>query len=167
MLVALAVIILPDVLDGEKITRQQQFATMPLQPQLAERPFSSPEPAVRLKRSDESEPSVVEIAETAVIESSNEIANPTDQPLPQFKDSAWVLQLGVFRNAVNVNELISKIRKAGYPAFSKPKTPVQGQPTWVYVGPELDKEKLLTKITELKNLTGLNGTIYPYNPQSQ
>lgn len=173
VLLALAVLILPDVLDGEKAKREQNFAVIPLQPELTDVEFNSPKAPQHLER--EKEPVIEELptepvpattkADTPKIE--QQAVNPTDKKLPQFKGSGWVLQLGVFRNANNVNELIAKIRKSGYPAFSKPKKAVQGEPTWVYVGPDLNKDKLLSYKPELKTLTGLNGKVYPYNPQSQ
>lgn len=171
VLLALAVLILPDVLDGEKVKRQQSFAVIPLQPDFSDAEFKEPKAPQRL--TVRTEPEEAELpSETASITLEQPQAeklpvNPTDKQLPQFKSSAWVLQLGVFRNAANVNELIAKIRKAGYPAFSKPKQAVQGEPTWVYVGPNLSKEKLVSFKPELKSLTGLNGKVYPYNPQSQ
>lgn len=168
VLLALAVLILPDLLDGEKVKREQSFAVIPLQPQIESDEFKkpqAPEPLARVEQAFKEEP-LPEQAVSVTLD-SKEAANPSDRQLSQFKSSGWVLQLGVFRNAANVNELIEKIRQAGYPAFSKPKAAVQGEPTWVYVGPNLNKEKLLGEKQNLKALTGLNGKIYPYNPQSQ
>ena len=168
VLLALAVLILPDVLDGEKVKRQQSFAVIPLQPDFSDAEFRQPKTAKRFEPSANSKmaPLAQPSASQAKSDESQPV-NPSDHKLPQFSSSGWVLQLGVFRNAANVNELVAKIRKAGYPAFSKPKVAVQGKPTWVYVGPNLNKDKLLSFKPELKSLTGLNGKVYPYNPQSQ
>ncbi|MBW8190404.1 SPOR domain-containing protein [Neiella marina] len=175
VLLALAAIILPDVLDGEKVSRQQDFAVIPLQPQLPAPEFKLEQPIEQLQATSASaEPELAEVphnepdSATDLPQSQTPAAtNPSDRQLPQFSDSGWVLQLGVFRNATNVNGLIEKLREAGYPAFSKPKQAVQGKPTWVYVGPNLDKKKLTSMEPDVKRLTGLNGQIFPYNPQSQ
>ncbi|GGA75862.1 cell division protein DedD [Neiella marina] len=179
VLVALAAIILPDVLDGQKVSRKQDFAMIPLQPQLSSPEFQLEQPIEPLNvpndsaiMAAENRTSEAEVADNVDSEQPQPVAaepptNPTDRQLPQFKDSGWVLQLGVFRNANNVNSLIAKLRDAGFPAFSKPKTAIQGKPTWVYVGPNLDKNKLSAMQPEVKRLTGLNGRVFPYNPQSQ
>nr|WP_285817651.1 SPOR domain-containing protein [Echinimonas agarilytica] len=178
VLVALAAIILPDVLDGEKIKRKQEFAAIPLQPALEPREFEALEEPQRLpviaSGSDSIDLQPLESTEPSATVSANDTEvtqvgdiNPTDKKLEPFSDSAHVIQLGVFRNAKNVNALVEKLRDAGYPAFSKPKKPIQGEPTWVYVGPDLDTEKLKSMRPELKALTGLNGKVFPYNPKSQ
>lgn len=174
VLLALAAIILPDILDGEKISRQQDFAVIPLQPQLPRPEFKLETPIESLEVPNQVSAPVdakvaaptLDDAQAAEGEQTAE-ANPTDRQLEQFSDSGWVLQLGVFRNATNVNALIEKLRDAGYPAFSKPKQAIQGKPTWVYVGPNLSKQKLTAIQPDVKRLTGLKGRVFPYNPQSQ
>lgn len=174
VLLALAAIILPDILDGEKVSRQQDFAVIPLQPQLPRPEFKLETPIESLEAPHQvSTVADAELTELALNEAlpvdGEQVAatNPTDRQLEQFSDSGWVLQLGVFRNATNVNALIEKLRDAGYPAFSKPKQAVQGKPTWVYVGPNLNKRKLAAMQPDVKRLTGLKGRVFPYNPQSQ
>nr|WP_224745990.1 SPOR domain-containing protein [Neiella litorisoli] len=151
---------------------------IPLQPQLSAPEFQLEQPIEQLTAPNQAtEQPPTDADDSSIVDDDNTLlaqpvaaepaVNPSDRQLAQFNDSGWVLQLGVFRNANNVNALIEKLREAGFPAFSKPKTAVQGKPTWVYVGPNLDKQKLSAMQPEVKRLTGLNGRVFPYNPQSQ
>ncbi|MEI4549901.1 SPOR domain-containing protein [Pseudoalteromonas spongiae] len=76
-----------------------------------------------------------------------------------LEDFAWVIQLGSFSHKANVESLLTKLKGAGFTAFTKPiKTP-SGTLTKVFVGPELDKQKLESQLPQLKKLTKLNGRV--------
>lgn len=76
-----------------------------------------------------------------------------------LEDFAWVIQLGSFSHKANVDSLLAKLKSAGFTAFTKPiKTP-SGTLTKVFVGPELDKQKLESQLPQLKKLTKLNGRV--------
>ena len=46
------------------------------------------------------------------------------------------MQLGALKNADKVNEVVGKLRSAGYRVYTSPSTPVQGKITRILVGPE-------------------------------
>ncbi|WP_341537080.1 SPOR domain-containing protein, partial [Enterobacter hormaechei] len=48
---------------------------------------------------------------------------------------AYVVQLGALKNADKVNEVVGKLRSAGYRVYTSPSTPVQGKITRILVGP--------------------------------
>ncbi|HFR4112591.1 TPA: cell division protein DedD [Yersinia enterocolitica] len=75
---------------------------------------------------------------------------------------AYVVQLGALKNAAKVNEIVATLRLSGHRAFTVPATPVQGQITRVYVGPDASKQKLQSALPELNSLSGLNGQVKPY-----
>lgn len=76
-----------------------------------------------------------------------------------LNEFAWVIQLGSFSHKANVDSLLAKLKSAGFTAFTKPiKTP-SGTLTKVFVGPELDKQKLESQLPQLKKLTKLNGRV--------
>ncbi|WP_241622946.1 cell division protein DedD [Rosenbergiella australiborealis] len=75
---------------------------------------------------------------------------------------AYVLQLGAFRNASRVSEVVEQLRGAGFKAYSVPSTPVQGQINRILVGPDTSISHLQSQAAELKAKTGLIGAVMPY-----
>lgn len=90
---------------------------------------------------------------------------PESKPATEEKapvGQAYVVQLGALKNAAKVNEIVATLRLSGHRAFTVPATPVQGQITRVYVGPDASKQKLQSALPELNSLSGLNGQVKPY-----
>jgi DedD protein len=76
---------------------------------------------------------------------------------------AYVVQLGALKNADKVNEVVGKLRSAGYRVYTSPSTPVQGKITRILVGPEASKDKLKGSLGELKQISGLSGVVMGYS----
>lgn len=76
---------------------------------------------------------------------------------------AYVVQLGALKNADKVNEIVGKLRGAGYRVYAS-STPVQGKITRILVGPDASKDKLKGSLGELKQLSGLSGVVMGYTP---
>ena len=189
IIVALAVIFLPDFLDGKKQTNREPFVAVPANPSI--KPIVEPEPfpservaraavpaveveeaealddvyesqetaesqASELQASDDTQPSSSmpkpkdELASQTVVEASNELAE---------EDAGWVIQLGSFRHEKNVKSLLSKLERAGYRAFSRKIQTSSGLLNKVFVGPDLDKQKLESALPHLKELTNLKGKV--------
>ena len=90
---------------------------------------------------------------------------PESKPVAEEKapvGQAYVVQLGALKNAAKVNEIVATLRLSGHRAFTVPATPVQGQITRVFVGPDASKQKLQSALPELNSLSGLNGQVKPY-----
>ena len=187
ILVALVVIFLPSVIDGEKTSYQQEFVTTPIKPDLKahSKEFQSASAAQEKKIliedaiqvdttteivNDVSEWKVEEIAEiedtdknkteTVATESKNSESNNKTV----FSDPAWTIQLGAFQNKENINTLLKKLSKAGFQAHTIPKEVMEGQLTRVFVGPDVSKKVLEEKLPRLKRLTNLDGKLVPFNP---
>ncbi len=176
ILVALAVIFLPDFLDGKKESNQDLFVDLPAQPKA-----KSVADATQLDESQVKEKAVREIeivtdepvddlppdvpsegeANTATNSLAEDTTISTESDNPQER-AGWVVQLGVFRHDKNVRELLSKLQNAGYRAFSRPVKTQSGELTKVFVGPDLQKEKLEESIPHLLALTNLKGRITPF-----
>ncbi|MGV3346033.1 cell division protein DedD [Enterobacteriaceae bacterium LUAb1] len=75
---------------------------------------------------------------------------------------AYVVQLGALKNAAKVNEVVAQLRLSGYRAWSVPSTPVQGELTRIYVGPDASKTKMQSAVSELKGISGLRGVVKPW-----
>ncbi|WP_417761625.1 SPOR domain-containing protein [Shewanella sp.] len=191
VIAALGVIFLPDILDGKKSLKPEQFAEIPLRPETValqpdpqvEKVLDEPQsPQQPISTADDSvETATVAAAETV---KSTEAATQTEQPEPKAtaavsekpKDPpkptptvatkpqvAWTLQLGAFSNAANVKGLVAKLRKAGFAAYTLPSTPVDGKLTRVFVGPEVSLDKLQTQQQKVESLTSLKGKVIRFN----
>ncbi|WDT84754.1 SPOR domain-containing protein [Alteromonas sp. 009811495] len=183
IVVALAVIFLPDFLDGKKQTNREPFVSVPANP--PKKPIVEPEPfpSERVAKAAvpaveiEDEPALddvltsktpketsVEDTSTAAVAQREEKDNLASQTVVEAKseaadDAGWVIQLGSFRHEKNVKVLLAKLEKAGYRAFSRKIQTSSGPLNKVFVGPDLEKQKLDAALPHLKELTGLKGKV--------
>ena len=186
ILVAVAVIFLPDMLDGKKTSNQDVFVNVPPAPN--QKPIVNPEPfpAERVASATqrpieivnepaldaEPEPQVAAPDETVTAEVSSagndDLARQTvvEAPDEASTGNSWVIQLGSFRHQKNVKQLLDELEDAGYRAFSKPIVTSSGPLTKVFVGPNLDKSTLETAIPHLQELTGLKGKATTFSVNS-
>ncbi|WP_039058802.1 cell division protein DedD [Enterobacter sp. Bisph1] len=216
VLVALGVIILPGLLDGQKKHYQDEFAAIPLVPKPGDRdepdmmpaatqalPAQPPEGAAEeVRAGDAAAPSLASSrlaangSPEAVItspptEQPKPKAKPADKPQPKPQQTqppaaqqqtaasetpvkaqedksaptgkAYVVQLGALKNADKVNEVVGKLRSAGYRVYTSPTTPVQGKITRILVGPDASRDKLKDSLGELKQISGLSGVVMNYS----
>lgn len=225
VLVALGVIVLPGLLDGQKKHYQDEFAAIPLVPKPGDKdepdmlpavtqalPSQPPEGAAEEVRAGDAAAPSLDASRYAANNSGSEMddaAQPVQppkpkpvapkpqpqvqtQPKPQRDNTseqlaaasetapapqkpaavdkpastgkAYVVQLGALKNADKVNEIVGKLRGAGYRVFTAPSTPVQGKITRILVGPDASKDKMKGSLGELKQLSGLNGVVMGYSP---
>ncbi|NMH61280.1 SPOR domain-containing protein [Alteromonas ponticola] len=178
IVVALAVIFLPDFLDGKKERKSETFAEIPAPP--AKKPIVNPEPfptdrvekaaqrpieIVDEKPVDEPVHVAQKLEQAADSAQDDDLAKQTVVSKPDVKeqDAGWVIQLGSFRHQKNVRQLLTKLEKAGYRAFSRPIKTSSGPLTKVFVGPDLQKSKLDSAIPHLQELTGLKGKVTTFD----
>ncbi|OAT31219.1 DedD family protein [Buttiauxella brennerae ATCC 51605] len=226
ILVALGVIILPGLLDGQKKHYQDEFAAIPLVPKPGDTnepdmlpaatqalPSQPPEGAAEEVRAgaaaapgldiaslpgdgsagiDEvpvsrEQPKPKPVAEkpkpkpaerpqsnAAVDQTEERLAMMNEEPSAPQKPAkqetaekaptgqAYVVQLGALKNADKVNEIVGKLRGAGFRVYTAPSTPVQGKVTRILVGPDASKDKLKSSLGELSSISGLNGVVMNY-----
>jgi DedD protein len=192
---AIAIIFLPDVLDGDKKTYQDNFEAIPDAPQvnLTQANKSFPEhklanlptedftdelalddqsvidSANALKEKDVTVTTLAKEAPFSSDKATLPAINTIDKvvkksPSKAVTEQAWVIQLGSFRHQNNVDELVSKLQKEGYTAFTKPIKTKSGKLTKVFIGPELIKSSLEEKLPALKKLTNVQGKVARFYP---
>ena len=192
-LLAIAVIVLPELLSGKPQPVLEQAEEIPLAPamrvqgeaqlaagqsQLADAQQQLPAQVERSAADDEPLPDMaMQEAEAGAKEPVNvkppvvvrEVAadKPSAQPLPGHVDAAYAVQLGVFSNAANVAALAKKVQTAGYKVYTIPARPVDGKPTRVLVGPHADKAAAERLLVPLADLTGVSGRVVVYDPLSR
>lgn len=166
VLVALGVIVLPGLLDGQKKHYQDEFAAIPLVPKPGDRdepdmmpaatqalPTQPPEGAAEeVRAGDAAAPSLdpsrmaSNNVELDPIPAETPKPKPVEKPKPQPKPQqpvvaastptpapqpvaddkpaptgkAYVVQLGALKNADKVNEIVGKLRSAGFRVYTSP-----------------------------------------------
>lgn len=122
------------------------------------RPTVKPAPATAAPPQSKSAP------KPAVSAPKTETAAASAQPAAEQppKGQAWIVQLGALKNASRVEEVVAKLRLSGYRVYTLPPQPVAGQITRIFVGPEASRQKLQDALTELNQLSGLNGQLRSY-----
>jgi len=114
----------------------------PVQPKPVEKPKPVEQPKVTEAPKAESKPAAEEKA-------------PSGQ--------SYIVQLGALKNAAKANEIVANLRLSGFRAYTVPSTPVQGEITRVFVGPDASKQKLESSLPQLNQISGLSGQIRSYS----
>ncbi|MBD1226928.1 cell division protein DedD [Xenorhabdus griffiniae] len=200
VLVALGVIVLPMIFDGDKKYNEEQFAAIPLVPKPGDEedidsippltqnmPSTPPEGAAEAMQSQEQEPDIEMLSRPSPAEpitappvtvtqapkkvepspspQQKAVTKPKPEPTEQAPQAtAYVVQLGALKNADKVDEIVARLRLSGHQVYTVPSSPVQGQLTRIYVGPNASRQALESIVPELKELTGLQGQIKNYKP---
>lgn len=87
------------------------------------------------------------------------------QSLEKLKKSAWVVQLGSFKNKANARRLADRLRTAGYRAFMRDMKSAKGNAsTRVYIGPEFKQASAMKISSKLEQQMKLRGMVLTYKP---
>lgn len=189
VLVAIGVIVLPDVLDGKKTHFKEEIASVPIKPQPegevekfevldpVQDEIALPEAPVSVTQTgpdeqDEQASSNVSVAPTTppVVNNATPVKVAAEQPVPvtvtevpetnEYQDSAWIIQLVALKNADNARNLVADLQKRGYQAHVKQENDF----TRVIIGPDVSKSKLETQLVELEKITGTKGRLLKFKP---
>ncbi len=179
ILVAVGVIVLPDVLDGKKLHYKEEFASIPIKPELdsdvenfeilapVEDDIVLPESPVEevVKKSNQPQVAVSksETKSQAKVTKQSDVVDVAPRPVVeknQYADSAWIIQLMALKNNDNAIALVADLQKRGYQAHMKKENGF----TRVIVGPDVSKSKLERQIQELQKITGSKGQLLKFKP---
>lgn len=170
ILVAMGVIVLPDVLDGQKLHYKEEFASIPIKPEL-----DSDVETFELLDPVEDESVLPDSPVEVVLDSSVDDSKPaaTSKPKDQVKtvakvvpekndyqDSAWIIQLMALKSADNAKNLVKDLKKRGYQAHTKKEKSF----TRIIIGPDVSKTKLERQVKELEKITGSKGQLLKFKP---
>ncbi|TOZ86285.1 SPOR domain-containing protein [Vibrio parahaemolyticus] len=186
ILVAVGVIVLPDVLDGKKLHYKEEFASIPIKPELdsdvenfeilepVEDDIALPESPVEAvvqgakerqvnasqpEQKPEPTPQPVEVKQPKQPEQVEIAVRPVEEK-NQYEDSAWIIQLMALKNHENAEALVADLQKRGYQAHTKKENDF----TRVIVGPDVSKSKLERQVQELQKITGSKGQLLKFKP---
>ncbi len=169
ILVAIGVIVLPDVLDGKKTHYKEDIASIPIKPELDSdiETFEVLDPVEDIVALPDSPVEAV-VGEAVV----GEAADPKEDSRPldivvnvvpeknEYQDSAWIIQLMALKNADNAENLVKDLQNRGYQAHTKRENSF----TRVIVGPDVSKSKLERQLIELEKITGSKGRLLKFKP---
>jgi len=87
-----------------------------------------------------------------------------DNGLVSIKSSAWVVQIGSFKNKSNALRLVNKLRMNGYHAFMQHVAMTSGENTRVFVGPENQHARAQTLANRLESDMHIKTIVISYKP---
>ncbi|EJO4030007.1 SPOR domain-containing protein [Vibrio cholerae] len=182
VLVAIGVIVLPDVLDGKKTHFKEEIASVPIKPQPEgevekfevldpeQDDIALPEAPVSVTQTGQDNQASVAPVTPTVVKNSAPVKVAAEQPVPvtvtevpetnEYQDSAWIIQLVALKNADNARNLVADLQKRGYQAHVKQENDF----TRVIIGPDVSKSKLETQLVELEKITGAKGQLLKFKP---
>lgn len=191
ILVAIGIIFLPDILDGQKIEYREETASIPLRPALAEpvapvsfasldevveaAPLAKPVQApvkvkaetakTNVESKPKAKPKLAPIAKP--VQTAKQMQGQTKQAQKAIVGNAWHIRLGAFKNSKNVDALVTKLRKAGFNAYRLPRRPQAGKLNRLYVGPDVSRSKLVKIQPKVEKIAGLKGVIQKFDPKDK
>ncbi|WP_165310624.1 SPOR domain-containing protein [Vibrio ziniensis] len=167
ILVAIGVIVLPDVLDGKKMHYQEEMTSIPIKPELnsevekfevldpVEDKVALPESPVSVTHQTSQASTSSKAAEKPIETVVKDVPERND-----YQDSAWIIQLMALKNAENAKTIVSDLQKRGYQAHTKQENGF----TRVIIGPDVSKSKLERQLLELEKVTGSKGQLLKFKP---
>jgi DedD protein len=186
VLIALALIFLPIVFDGQGSYDTQIASRIPDVPII--KPFSISQPSRPVIQSNQPDfdaqsvvtepiadpsPGQPELDAGAVSESLQETvaAVVTSEPAyvrtapeigPDGLPTGWSVRLATFSDNDNATTLLDRLLDAGYKGYSRALKREQGELTAVYVGPWLDRARVDQTLQELQSQFNLAGIVERY-----
>ncbi|MEZ5528633.1 MAG: SPOR domain-containing protein [Porticoccaceae bacterium] len=162
VLVAMALVLFAVLFDFSDTPRVDTTSRIPPKPEIA--PVEVAEP-VRPENIDPA-PAPEEIYQLGVDEP--EQAAPAEPEPPKLSEEglpeSWVLQVASFRDADRANALVKNLLDDGYRAFVQQQKDSQGNLSRVFVGPKVQKEKLLQEKAAIDKKYGLNTLVVRFEP---
>ncbi len=187
VLIALALIFLPIVFDGEGSYDTQISSRIPDVPEIepftvaeptrpviqANQPdFATEESSERDTNTEQAQQESVEIApENTELPNESVAEVVTSEPSyvrqapelgPDGLPAGWSVRLGTFSDSDNAAALLDRLLDANYKAYSRTLQRDQGALTAIYVGPWLDRARVDNYLAELQTRFNLAGIIERY-----
>lgn len=162
VLTALAIIIVPVLLDGDERERSRITGKIPPRPKMRLEPFTGQgllaemdameaESAARLPDIKASDPTAIDLQDPDQL-------NLDENGLP----IGWTLQVGSFKNEENAIRLRDRLRDGGYRVYRTSVQTDAGINSRVLVGPMLQRSKLTAIGNKIEAEFGLYGQIIRY-----
>lgn len=173
VLTALAIIILPMLLDGSEEERARVIANIPEPPTVDLTRVSAADIADSMKAMEAaSEAALPKIAPPADLSPADPSPAETEPPSTAFRldendlPVSWSLQLASFQSEENARRLRASLREAEYQSYILQAKTGQGEMYRVFVGPVLQRSQLTAMGQEIEDRFELKGQIVRYEATS-
>lgn len=164
VLLALAVIFVPVIFDRQKLAPIDRQTQIPEAPEITI--VDIPEPTV--PEVEDPAPPVEEIFLPEEEADAREVAEVPVAETPQLNEQgvpqAWVIQVASFRSAERAEELKAALAGAGHTAYTRAVHAGQGTMTRVFVGPKVDKSRLLKDQVAIEDAFKLSTVVLKFEP---
>ena len=186
VLLALALIFLPIIFDGQGSYQAPISSRIPEPPEIvimpepvqsrpviladsipdiedeAEAEPESPPVAVAAATATDSAPAATDVEEVAVVTSEPVFNREAPQLGADGLPEGWSVRLGSFADASNAETLMQRLQDAGYRAYTRRIESEQGSLTGVFVGPWVDRATVASYQNELQQHFQLAGIVVRY-----
>jgi DedD protein len=185
VLLALALIFLPLIFDGDGSYQRPLSSRIPTPPEVQAMPTAVPQrvviPAERAVIASTIEDNNVVLTEPIPISSGNNTPTPdTAGPVPANADekptsiliettglpAGWSVRLGTFSNTENARNLSQRLASRGYKVYSRQVDTTQGTLTAVFVGPQVERDRAEELKQTLEREFQLTGMIERFTVES-
>lgn len=184
VLIAIAIIFLPLILDGQKKNQilDSQIPEKPISGEIilvninaskSDTPIKTTSPQMQevqittkellSTKKEKTEQSSTRVKATSKTQSMD-LEGDKRRDRPNYQGSAFVIQLGSFSNKTNAQKVVEKLKSAGYKAYIKVVKTNNKITHKVLVGPELERKQAEFKISALNKLTKLKSMVLVYDP---
>jgi DedD protein len=163
VLIAAGLIAWPVLFDSEPVGRLSKRSEIPPAP--AYEPFEIREPMIEPapKARPRPEPAEPATPPSKPATAREPVTESPEAAKPQLDANGlpvlWAVQLGSFGNEKSAHELVRKLRKQGYHAFTGVSESSRGKYTRVYVGPKMDKNAATRLKDVLQKELGIDDAI--------
>lgn len=159
VLVTLAIIILPMLLDGTAENRERMIAKIPEAPRINLKRISVKDIKQKMEQMERASAAQLPIEEVDEHEYKDETGFTLDRNnLPV----SWSLQVGSFQSKENATNLREKLRGADYHSYILHANTSKGETWRVLVGPMLKKSLLSEMVTRIEEKFEVKGQVVRY-----
>jgi|TARA_Y100000310_G_scaffold344911_1_gene460443 DedD protein len=162
VLTALAILIVPVLLDGNEQERARVVGEIPPPPDMQVEPFTAQDLLLEMDRMEAE--STARLPQKQDDDASGVARQDSDQLSLDANGLpiGWTLQVGSFENEDNAIQLQDRLREGGYRTYRTSIKTDNGITSRVLVGPMLQRKKLAEISSEIEAEFGLQGQIVRY-----
>lgn len=185
VLLALAVIFIPDFFERERVTPLDRRTQIPLPPDLQALQNIPLKTMPKMELVDEPKNAFIpkEVPKPELLTADKQPKETPKEKKTQSKTAsaselvpavktknektipkAWVLQVASYRFRVHAEELRTKLQKDDISAYTRDVETDKGKMTRLYIGPNIDKERLEKMKPKLDKEYGINTILLPFEP---
>ena len=179
VLVLLGVVALPFLFQHSRPTADLRLLmTIPMPPPPSSMNLDLPislDPVQQIKNTDQTLSTKSNISTEIAIQPKNSTGKPllpvvppakpgSASPLSATLPKAWALKVATFIHPINARKLAQQLRSQGWDVYTRPGVFNKKLITQVFIGPEINYEKIKQIQEEIKKRFKFSGVVFRYHP---